>query len=77
MNYPGYTIDKMDPNFNRSMFLIIFCYVRFQFYCSDERTHQRLGQLLIDIASTFEDEFHEIEVRSKNKYCFSMSCYYT
>ena len=26
------------------------------------RTNQRLGQLLIDITATFEDEFHELEV---------------
>jgi hypothetical protein len=34
------------------------------------RTNQRLGQLLIDITATFEDEFHELEVRCAENFCF-------
>jgi len=37
--------------------------LQFLFDRSYGRTNQRLGQLLIDITATFEDEFHEFEVR--------------
>lgn len=31
------------------------------------RANQRLGQLLIDITATFEDEFHEFEVNGQRR----------
>ncbi len=51
-----------------SMFIISSCNIRHRYFCSRYgRTNARLGQLLIDITATFEDEFHELEVRYKNE----------
>jgi hypothetical protein len=43
-------------------------YIIFSFIVSYGRANQRLGQLLIDITATFEDDFHQQEVDLIDEY---------
>ena len=59
---------KIGLTFNLCMFFAFIGNIRIFFYCRYGRTNQRLGQLLIHITATFEDEFHELEVRFMKNY---------